>query len=121
MKTLIIPADGSAVRWEDPAKIDLDYLQDAVGGMIEAVDIDFPSDPGDQATMYLHEEGKLVGLPLNERANRLARKYSGIGLTDYIVGTVVLVGAVDQYGEETGLNPRVRAQLEKELKEEADG
>lgn len=118
MKTLIIPADGSEVRWEDPAKIDLDYLSDIVGGLIEAVDIDFPSDPGDQATMYLNEEGKLIGLPRNVRATRLAKRYSGIGLTDYIAGTIVMVGAVDAEGEETGLNPRVRAQLEKELKEE---
>jgi hypothetical protein len=97
MDTLIIPADGSEVRWESTEKIDLEYLQDQVGGVIEAVEI------GTDMTMYLHEEGKVLRLPRNERATRLAKRYGGIALMDFIVGDVVIVGGVDDEGYDTAL------------------
>jgi len=110
MQTLIIPADGSEVRWEDPEKIDLDYLSEKVGGYIEAVSI------GEDITMYLHEEGKIMGLPRNERATRLAKKYGRISLMDYIVGNVVMVGGVDEEGYDTGLSQTSKGWLELEVK-----
>lgn len=70
---------------------DLRYL---IGGHLEAVTI-----PGGM-TMYLNEEGKLMGLPLNVLATRLLQ-YPG----DYIVGIAVVVGGPTEDGEDTGLTP----------------
>lgn len=111
MKTLIIPADGSEVRWEDPETITLPYLQDKVGGDIQAIGV------GNEITMYLNEDGKAKRLPTNRMATRLAKKYAGISLTDYIVGDVVLVGAADDEGWDTGLTSRAKAWLEMQVRD----
>lgn len=41
---------------------------------------------------YLNEEGKLHGLPANERATLLARAAGWYAPTDFLVGTVVFMG-----------------------------
>jgi hypothetical protein len=58
-------------------------LGDAVGGWIQAIRI------GDRAIMYVNEEGKLRGLPINAIARQIAK---AAGLRDIIVGPAVLVG-----------------------------
>lgn len=103
MKTVaIIPADeAEPIRFDEvEGRIDLDYLQKQVGGYIEAVGIDRMA-PLPPFSMYLNEEGKLEGLPLNRRATLLAR--GTIGRNDYIAGTAVLCGPVDDDGYDTGL------------------
>jgi hypothetical protein len=100
MKVAVIPADeGQDVRIEEVEKISLEFLKDRVGGWVEAVDISLPNEP--EVSMYLNEEGKLKGLPYNPRASKLAA--GSIRASDYIVGTVVLCGPVDEDGEDTGL------------------
>jgi len=111
MKTLIIPADGSEVRWEDPETITLPYLQEKVGYVVQAIGV------GNEITMYLHEEGKAHGLPTNRLATRLAKKYAGISLTDYIVGDVLLCGGADDEGWDTGLSSRATAWLEMQVRD----
>ena len=111
MQVLIIPAEGEP-RWEDPEKIDLDYLKDKVGGWVEAIGV------GHEITMYLHEEGKFIRDHVrNELATRLAKKYAGIALTDYIAGDAVLVGAPDDEGDDTGLTSRAKAWLEMQVRD----
>ena len=87
--------DGTRTYPGIPDYKDLRYL---VGGHVEAVALP------DGMTMYVNEEGKLMGLPMNGRAT-LLMPYPG----DYIVGVAVIVGSPTEDGEDTGLTP---AQLE---------
>jgi hypothetical protein len=107
MKVAIIPADaGQEVAFEELEHIGLQYLQQKVGGWVEAVGI-----PDTGTSIYLNEEGKLVGLPVNARASRLAHEHHAVRPTDFIVGDVVVVGPVDAQGEETGLSEQQREWL----------
>ena len=63
----------------------LPHLQAQVGGYIENV--------GDgELVMILNEEGKLEGLPRNEKATALAKAKHMIKDTDYIAGDVLIAG-----------------------------
>ncbi len=65
----------------------LQALQQLVGGYIEAVS-------GDDWTLYLNEEGKLQGLPVNRTATLFLNELiPGFAQRDVLVGTVVFVGA----------------------------
>lgn len=85
---------------EDVPRIDLDFLRAKVGGRVEYVALE---EEVAGIGMYLNEEGKLEGLPLNERATYLAHTFEAIFGNDYIVGDTVLVGPADNMGNETGL------------------
>jgi hypothetical protein len=111
MKTAVIPADtDQPVRFEEVPSIGLDYLQGQVGGCVEAVWI-----YATNVSVYLHEEGKQLGLPVNKRASRLARRNGAISLLDTIVGDVVIVGPVDDEGYDTGLTEDQASWLLKEV------
>lgn len=79
----IFKTDGDVLNVEPKNGKDfsLEELQAVVGGYIEIADM------GDEF-MVLNEEGKLLNLPLNERATALYKKkvYAG----DYIVGDVLV-------------------------------
>jgi hypothetical protein len=99
MKVVVIPADvKQEMRAEEVERIDYDFLSKQVGGMIEVV-----SFQDDQASIYLNEEGKLEELPGNRRATYLAKRHGAISMLDYIAGDAVVVGPVDDEGNETGL------------------
>jgi hypothetical protein len=93
---LHLRADGTEELFEyDPASVfSLDLLQEKVGGLIQAAPV-----IDRQLTMYCNEDGKHLGLPLNERASDLL----GPANPDFIVGDVVLVGAPDEDGDDTTL------------------
>jgi hypothetical protein len=74
---------------------ELETLQDAVGGLIQAVDLT-PS-----LTMWCNEEGKLIGLPVNPVATAMWTRY--FGETDIIVGNVVFTGGCDEEGNTTSI------------------
>ena len=69
---------------------DLKAAQQFVGGMVQG--IEFPN--GDY--MIMNEEGKLLGLPVNEEATKLWRttftkdKYL-FGYDDFVVGPAILI------------------------------
>ncbi len=69
---------------------DLKQAQEFVGGMVQG--IEFPN--GDY--MIMNEEGKLLGLPLNEEATKLWRstftkdKYL-FGYDDWVSGPAILI------------------------------
>lgn len=99
MKTitaLVIPATGEEYLIElDPTDaITLDHIQEAVGGYVESAPIIDPT-----LTMYCNEEGKIRGLPVNERASILLGPHN----PDFIVGNVVICGAPDKNGFDTTL------------------
>ena len=104
MRAVIIPADeGIPVRIED-AEIDLEFLQRTVGGYVERVALDAVGGGGGLLSIYLNEDGKMMRQPLNPRATALASKYLAIRRGDYMVGDVVIVGAPDEDGMDTGLD-----------------
>lgn len=80
----------------DEKESQLSALQEAVGGLIEAVDL------SDSLTMWVNEEGKLHGLPINALATILWEKH--FGFTDIIVGDVIFTGGTGSEGETLGLN-----------------
>lgn len=71
---------------------DVDAYRKIIGGPLEVVLLDNPS-----SALYIHDEGKLEGLPLNIRANALAWVHnSAIRGRDVIVGNALLVGPADK-------------------------
>jgi hypothetical protein len=87
---IILTALGGVARCQFD---ELSDMQRIVGGYIEAVDFEFEDRP---CIIWLNEEGKLNGLPLNGRATLLAQ--GRIGQGDYIVGDVLITGGVDGEG-----------------------
>ena len=81
----------------------LSKLQEAVGGMVQAVD--FTAD----LTLWCNEEGKLYGLPINPMATFLWEK--SFGLTDFICGNVIFTGGTGEEGETLGLNEETAKEL----------
>ena len=87
---ITIKADGTK-SVESVETIDLDFLQEAVGGYIEAVGLS-----SYDAVMYVNEEGILRGLPVNPEASDIAGQI--------LVGDVIIVGQTNSEGEDTGLS-----------------
>ena len=81
----------------------LDKLQEAVGGWVQAVDFT------PNLTIWVNEEGKLIGLPINPMATFLWEKY--FGLTDFICGNVIFTGGTGDEGETLGLNEETAKEL----------
>lgn len=91
---IVIPADEDEPIYKQEFKSLSDYQQ-AVGGLIEAIDLDSPP-----ATIYVNEEGKLQGLPLNRRATMISWMHnSSFRGKDVIKGDAVLVGPPDDEGK----------------------
>jgi hypothetical protein len=105
MKAVIVPADSQSPAQVVDAQLTLDYLQGVVGGLIEAVHLDqVLTDSGRRdvdATVFLNEEGKLIGLPVNPRATDLCALAIGGWVLDVICGDVIVVGPPGPEGEET--------------------
>lgn len=100
MKTAIkLTAEGNASIIDLSADSnELLTLQMAVGGLIEAKTLE-----GDY-TLIMNEEGKLQGLPINERATEIWLA-NFPNFPDVILGDVVIAGGVDDEGEQLGLDP----------------
>jgi hypothetical protein len=98
MRALLIPADDTqAIREVQIAGNEcggvLDALQAFVGGSIETI----PHPTRADVAPYFNEEGKLIGLPANQRATRLLRESMFDG--DHIAGDCVLAGFDPASGE----------------------
>ena len=85
MKAIVIKQDGTIENVE--IESGLDSLQEAVGGMIEALQLT------PEVHAYIDEEGKLKGKGVNVMASMLCKKLE-IGLMpgDMIVGDMILLG-----------------------------
>lgn len=85
----------------------LDILQTAVGGLIEAVDL------SNKLTMWLNEEGKLNHLPLNRIGTKM---WEGVyGQTDVILGDVIFTGGTGSEGETLGLDEETANLIREQL------
>lgn len=81
----------------------LEAMQKAVGGYVEAVEVQVE---GMTIDIWLNEEGKLIGLPPNPKVTRLAREAGSIWPSDYIAGTVMFTGGADRWGNTMKLSKR---------------
>ena len=91
-KLTIIQADGTTTT-EQHEKADLNVLQKHVGGLIQLVPC-FDEFEGCHCDVFVNEEGKISGLPLNEIATGLWKGELGAGPFWYepeLFGTVVIV------------------------------
>ena len=82
-----------------------EQLRDAVGGLIQPVDL------RDDLTIWVNEEGKLInGMQANVIGTHMWTK--SYGPTDVIMGNVVFTGGTDEDGEHVALSSVWLAQLE---------
>ena len=111
MKAVIVPANSTQPAQVVDEKLTLDYLQGVVGGLIEAVCISqVLTDSGMKevdCTVFVNEEGKLIGLPVNARATDLCAVAIGGWIRDIVVGDVVVVGPPDGNGDETAVPDQI--------------
>jgi hypothetical protein len=99
-----ITTDGTIEELDLSGENSLQTLQTAVGGWVQAIDLD------DELTMWLNEEGKLVGLPHNPYAQFAWDKRFGAH-TDYMVGDAVFTGGTGDEGETLGLDQDTADQI----------
>lgn len=104
MKAYIVRTDNTTAIVEFEYGKSYEMLKSAVGGWIECVSLDKDLD------MWVNEEGKLLGLPVNEIATHCWE--SVYGRTDIIVGDVIFTGGVDEDGETLGLHNYAIARLD---------
>lgn len=96
MRALTVNAETMETSIIDiPREGSLRPMQEAVGGLIECVALG-------EFEMWLNEEGKLLGLPINEVATAMWE--SEYGPTDVMVGNVVFTGPADDEGYITELS-----------------
>jgi hypothetical protein len=114
MIALVIPVDGPVYEIEvgAPNAGDLETLQAAVGGYIEALPVPEFVPGADRATCYVNEEGKFDP---DCRPNMRATDFMvpGIGLMpgDWIAGPLVVAGFDPRRGEHAELPPAVVARI----------
>jgi hypothetical protein len=90
------------------AESSYEAISKAVGGYIQIVP---PQNDFAGYSMYLHEEGKLIGLPFNDWATAVWEKAWGVG-TDYILGDVVIVNSqTDGDGNELPISEEQKAEF----------
>ena len=93
----IIYADGTDSVFMSESAPDYDTLNKAVGGWLEGVALV-------GVTAYVNEEGKLMGLPVNALATRLAHRDEATYPSDTINGDMIVLGPLDDEGESTSLS-----------------
>lgn len=94
---IVLPADlRTPIRTVELDKRDLNAYRGLVGGSLEIITFERP-----EATLYLNDEGKLEGLPLNQRATLMASVHnSAFRGRDVITGDALLVGPADRHGDD---------------------
>lgn len=99
---IVIPVEGDVEKVSFDRKDELNVLQEAVGGWIEAVDT------GANGTMWVNEEGKLMNLPINKRATYLWWTLVPAARgRDMLCGDVVVTGGIDHTGNTTSTSKLV--------------
>lgn len=102
-KAFVVEPDGTNYVQhfeENPLKV----LQDVVEGLIEPIDL------AQGLTMWVNEEGKLIGKTPNPFATAAWER--AFGATDIVVGTVAFTGGTDEEGETLGLLDEQLAMLQ---------
>lgn len=97
-QALIIKTDGTTEIVDYFTDNEYDMLRDAVGGYIEAVTMP-------DSILWVNEEGKIHGLPVNTRATAYFQQH--FGPCDIIVGNAVITGREDDLGNCSTLDPKI--------------
>jgi hypothetical protein len=94
---IAIPADlNRPVERVEIKPIDVDAYRALVGGNLEVLGLDQPP-----ASLYVNEEGKLDGLPLNHRATSVLWMHSSVFRgKDVVAGDAFIVGPADEHGND---------------------
>ena len=80
----------------DLSSNEYNQLRDAVGGLIQPVDLN------SDFTLWCNEEGKRInGMEVNVIGTHLWEQF--FGMTDVIMGNIVLTGSTDEEGETRAL------------------
>lgn len=90
-KSLLISPDGQHRQIDLPSEGSYEILRDTIGGLLDTV-----SNANGSVIGYLHDEGLIIGLPVNTVASLLFSRP--------LVGNVVLVGGLSPDGEYDGEN-----------------
>lgn len=93
---LVITAEGSLYQTDIPSESGHTVIHEIVGGWFDAV-------RHESLVGYVHDEGLLIGLPVNVVASALFSRP--------LVGDCVIVGALNERGEYDGENHDVPAGL----------
>lgn len=111
IRVIHIPADPSAGHQvvEISDKEPSDKIHELVDGSFQCIELN------DDVFVWVNEEGKLRGLPWNQRAQILWDERYGRG-TDFLVGSAVLTGGADARGETLGLSDHQIASIERKLR-----
>jgi hypothetical protein len=89
---VVIKADGTLERLDlSVSEQELKSLQNAVGGYVQVIELE------EDFTMWVNEEGKLLGLEENKIATVIWEVRFGLD-TDIICGDVVFTGGMDEDG-----------------------
>jgi len=89
----------------DVNQVELEDMQELVGGYIEPLTFE-------GFTGYVNEEGKMMGLIYNELATTFCFKNNlGLRDDDYIVGNLLLLGPIDENGDDTDVPHFVQKNL----------
>ena len=90
---LIIDLSGEVREHTGP--LTLDFYQETVGGWVQAVWLDAP-----EGSLWMHEEGKLIGMPPNELATRIYWQAQPHHMqNDYVAGVAIVTGGTDDEGD----------------------
>jgi hypothetical protein len=81
-------------------KESLEFLQGKVGGLVQAIDL---RNNFEGRSIWLNEESKIIGLPVNILATVMWEDSFGRN-TDIIQGDVVILGDTDEEGRTRGLS-----------------
>lgn len=106
-KVLVIPVDVT-----EPVRIETltnwEAYQDLVGGWIESAPVD-----RDDLSLFINEEGKVMNLPRNSRADDFWRDLLPTGRIpgDYIAGTAVVVGFDPTTGDDVDVPDSITTAL----------
>lgn len=86
-KALLVKATGEITQLDLPKDDAYDIIKEAVGGWIDSARTD-------EVVGYVHDEGLLIGLRVNAVCSLLFGRP--------LVGDIVLVGCLNEYGENDG-------------------
>ena len=87
-----------------------DFIKENVGGIIDCVRLDSMN-----VDMWLHDEGKLIGLTPNPFATVLY--FNEFDIMDFIAGPVVLTKGPDHGGKTTGFTQEELSEFQTTLEE----
>lgn len=89
---IVIYTDASSEYPPRPTKVDptFEVYSKIVEGYLEAVDLHLPD--GAEAVMYVNEEGRIHGLPINPLATSVVRQLNAGFGDQVVVGNAIIVG-----------------------------